>query len=225
MTAISVERIAPLAYNAMQVTEQYVADIFGLIQAAKEQNLWDGEAAPIHTPAGVGWRVVIRYADGRPDLVAYPGYWIVATQDLAVEIYDGPTGALKYRADVPFDWQAETAAPAAVLNEDNTVTVTVRQPRSINGPWSYTVNREAVVNHSVFQAPVVGEPVTTPVLGSSESDNVIGVAQNIVMGADVAITVEPELATDVAYVFTVTATDSYGKTTTSLPSDSVTSHQ
>ena len=70
--AIPVERIVQLEYNAMRVSAEYLADIYTLTIQGKAAGLFTVETLAIDLVDGsVGTRIIFRFPDGRPDLVAY----------------------------------------------------------------------------------------------------------------------------------------------------------
>jgi hypothetical protein len=204
-TAVDVEPIVPVSYQAMRVTDDYLTNIFTLISAAHDAGKWRGQGNPVEG----GWLVTINFPDGRPAAFGHPGYWIVADHDLNVDVWDPVAAAAKYHGDVEFDW---TGTPTVQLNDDGTATITFRQPDSLNGFWTYVVEQESVVDHGITAAAAVGEPVVTALSDSN----------NLVLGASVAITFRLSGDAGAGYTFSVTATDFYGKTAGSAPSETVT---
>lgn len=204
MTAISVDRIVPLTFTAMRVTPQYVPDLFALIQAAKEARRWKGEPTPVDLADGsVGWQILFRYEDGRPDITAHPGYWVIADSDLNIEVYDPPTGVTKFHQNVTFEWDGLTNPPHVSLNEDGTVKLSFRQPKSINGPWSYTVTRVDLADDSTADFTPLGDVDVAPVADGTFR----------VIGADVSFDIAAGLTTGHDYRFKLIATaDSFGAT-------------
>lgn len=197
----------------MRVTPDYVVDLFALCTNGKERGVWDGEPKPVTTSQGVGWQITFLYPDNRVPLVAHPGYWIVAAQDLDIEVLTGPAAVLRYSANVDWDWDAATSiAPVYAAHDDGTWTLMFRQPASLNGPLTYVIERSETVSGNTAPVTVIGEPLTTDV----DDGN------GLVLGANIAIMFSTELVEEITYGFKVTATDAYGKTATSLLSDSVT---
>ena len=215
--SLTVDRIVPLTYGAMRVTDEYLTDLFQLIGAAKKAGLWQGEAKPVDTADGAGgWLITIRYTDNRPTLFAHPGYWVIADHDMSVEVYDPATAGLWYHKDTAWDWKNAgpgAEPPTAAINEDGSVTVVVRQPDSLNGPWTYQVQCEALNDNGVqYLDPYpTNEPVPSPIIDEKLQ----------VLGASVSLIVKPQLAAAISYRFSVIATDGFGKTAHCAPSDPV----
>lgn len=202
MTAISVDRIEPIQWQAMSVTPAHINDIYGVITLAKAKNLWTGKPEPVNTSQGVGWTVTIIYADNRPHLFAQPGYWVVVDQDLNVEVLTGPDGVAKYHENVAYDWKALTEAPVITENGDGTETVTFWEPQSLNGPFTYQIEQTPADGGDVQHVETLGDPVRT----ITEDED------RLVLGAHIALTVRPAPG---AGTLQVTVTDGYGKTAAS----------
>lgn len=212
--AIGVDRMTPLTYGAMRVTPQYVPALFALIQLAAEQGKWVGKPTPMPLPDGtVGWQIEFLYGDGRVPQTAHPGYWVFADSELNVEIFTPPEGVLRFHQNVPFEWDGLANPPRLALNGyDGTLEIRFRQPKSINGPWSYTVTRVDLADDSETELTLLDEPVVTLV-----SDDTFRV-----VGADVWLTVPGGMTAGHDYRFKVTATaTSYGTTAVTPLSDTI----
>lgn len=185
------------------MVDDNLADIVGLLTRAKASKKWDHTPQQIELGDGaLGWRIFLKpQPEGiAPVLVAHPSYWIVESDDLDLAVFDGPTAVSLFRADTELVWHA--AAPQVTVHEDRSAELVVRQPVSINGPWSYSVN-------------LSGDDLTPDATVSvikSEGPEVVG----LVLGADVTLSLG-ELAPG-EYTATVTVTcDHYDRASTSQP--------
>lgn len=194
----------------MRVTPEYVVDLFALCTNGKERGVWDGEPKPVTTSQGVGWQITFLYPDNRVPLVASPGYWIVAAQTLDIEVLSGPAAVLRYSANVDWDW--DTAPIYTPADQAGGARLTFRQPASLNGPWTYAIERDEVISGNTAPMTMIGEPTVAEV----------GDGNGLVLGADVTVTFDPGLVEGIGYTFKIAATDAYGKTAASLSSDNVT---
>lgn len=227
MTALTVERTVPIQFSAMRMTPGYLDAIFGLATAALEKfNTdpvngrcgWIGKPTPVTLQDGsIGWQMVIAYGDdqsvGVPTpLTAHSGYWIFPDHELNVEVLDPVEAVARYQSvdEIPFEWDAVAdAGPTVTVGSDDptvgpaagTLRVTVRQPKSLNAPWSWAVQRRKIDNG------MPGDPVVIPIEQGAEIISTVRDDTNRVIGGEVAFDI-PTAGMDVEdqYTFAIQVT-------------------
>src|ERR1700744_4855631 len=190
-----VSRIVEPEFNAYCVNTAQAVDIYTLLAEGAAAGQFTYEVTSYNDGSVVGSRIIFRYTDGTPDKIAFPDYWIIASGDFEVAVYDPPTAQAIYTgADVDLAW---AATGTAQMNEDGTVTVTIPQPTSLNGPWTYAAKLDGA-------DAATGEPEVSTV----KSDN------GLVLGAAVNLTLTNTPAPG-DHSVTVTCTSANNKTATS----------
>ena len=185
MTVLDVSRVNPEVINGYQVVNANVGDIYTLLATGFASGKFTYEVKPQMQDDGTpGSLVIFRFPDGAPDKFAYPGYWIFSDDSGSVSVFDAPDAQAIRTVNMPLDW---TVTPVVDLEAN---TVAVRQPNSLNGPWTYVVEVDGA-------AVSATGPEVTKVTDSA----------GMVVGADAVFTLSAALAVgDHTVVVTCTAT-------------------
>lgn len=220
MSAIDVAHIDPPALKGYQNVTANTVDVLALIARAMKTLRWHVAPVPMLVDGEVVYMLTFKQlnidgAEIQDSIMhCHPGYWIFATDDDSVsylEVCDPAAAVARFcgtnSADVPLVWAASDTAPAVVANEDGTAVITVPQPDSINGPWTYSVKDGAGAAVAVLSTDI--QP--------ARADS------GLVLGSQIALTVDADLD-DTERTFAVTvACDSHPDVTaTSLPTVPVT---
>ena len=141
MGVVNVTRITATPAKAVEVVDENTIDVLALLTRAKLSKRWTHTVQQIEMDdGGLGWRITLSPVDGGESFIVQPTYWIIERGDLELSMMDGPAAVDEFHADVPLKWRNTTAAPDVTASVDGTATITVKQPTSINGPWSYGVD-------------------------------------------------------------------------------------
>ncbi|ORV87023.1 hypothetical protein AWC11_16505 [Mycobacterium interjectum] len=222
MTVLQVARINAQNLAAVQVSMgtngQIAGQVAALLAAITGQGYETESLTGPQYPGG--WRIKLMYGDDA-DQFAYPGDWILVTDATYTDedgwtlqstsratIYGFSTGLVgtatdfvnTFTANTPIVWAATTTAPTATAETGLSMQLAFPQPTSADGPftYSYTLTDQT--------ASTTAEPVGfTPTLVDGNAAAAI-----------------PDLTEGHEYSATVTVTDHYGQTATSLASNTVT---
>lgn len=222
MTVLQVTRINPQNLAAVQVSMGPNGQIAGQVAAllaAITENGYETESLTGPQYPG-GWRIKLMYGDDA-DQFAYPGDWILVT-DATYTDEDGWTVQSTSRATVygvsaglvgtasdfvstftsntPIVWVSTATAPTATAETGLSMQLAFPQPTSADGPFTYSYT---LTDHT---ASTTAEPVafTPTVTDGNCTDTITGLTEGH------------------EYSATITVTDHYSQTATSLASNTVT---
>ncbi|WP_204807788.1 hypothetical protein [Mycobacterium riyadhense] len=190
-----------------------------LLSRAKGSKRWDHKPEQIFLDDGtLGWRIFLTRLDvnvvNPEPLVAQPFSYIIEEGDLNLSVMDPVTAVAAYHADVELEWAATTTPPVLSAEADGIGRLVFRQPTSINGPWTYTVE---LTDHTAdATTQLTPEPALTVV--KSPGPHVGG----LILGADITL---PLTGLTPGHEYSATVTVDcvdYERAATSLASERVT---
>lgn len=223
MSVLPVTRINPQNLTAVRVSmgaNGAVAGRIAMLQAAVMAVGYQVESLVGPQYPG-GWRLKFMRGE-EADQFAYPNDWILVTDatysDIdgwtlqptsAVHVYGVSTGLIgtatdfvnTFHVDMAIDWPATTGAPAATADAGAQITITFPAPASADGPWTWEYT---LTDHTTS---TTSSPTTfTPTPGMN--GDLVATITGLTAGHD--------------YSSTISLTDHYSQTATSLASNTVT---